>query len=152
MRSFLMIGQSNMAGRGALGEMPPIMNARVRAFMIGTWTQAAEPINRDREAAYESLQLSFGDAVQRSLGGLVGLIPCAEGGTRLPHFQVVNAQLRSLPERRAQIACVAARDLPAKSDQLHFCTQSLRALGRRYAAAWIEKSAALTRAAGKVEK
>ena len=83
MRAFLMIGQSNMAGRGELDPRHPIVNHDVFMWRNG-WETAREPVNPDRQdMAFEGPQLSFGDNVQRALGGQVGLIPCAVGGTAL---------------------------------------------------------------------
>lgn len=83
MLSFLMIGQSNMAGRGEMGLLPPIVNPRVMALGPEGWTIAREPVNPDRTFSGESMQLPFADAVEQATGRQIGLIPCAEGGTLL---------------------------------------------------------------------
>ena len=83
MLRFLMIGQSNMAGRGTMGMLPAIVNDRVRVYWNGEWRPAAEPVNPDRSFSGESMQLPFADIVQRATGEDVGLIACAEGGTLL---------------------------------------------------------------------
>jgi len=48
--SFLLIGQSNMAGRGIIGEVPAI-DHRGLMFMLrnGRWQPMTEPINPDRQ-------------------------------------------------------------------------------------------------------
>lgn len=90
-RSFLLIGQSNMAGRGIIGEVPPI-DPRGVMFMLrnGRWQTMTEPINPDRRIFVEkdtdfrsgiSLAASFAEAYVHAYGGKVGLIPCADGGT-----------------------------------------------------------------------
>lgn len=42
--SFLLIGQSNMAGRGFLDEVPPIHDERIKMLRNGRWQVMAEPI------------------------------------------------------------------------------------------------------------
>ena len=48
MKAFLMIGQSNMAGRGDFGEVPPIENPNCFMLRNGRWIPMSEPINPDR--------------------------------------------------------------------------------------------------------
>ena len=48
MTSFLMIGQSNMAGRGDFGEVERIDNADCYMLRMGRWQKMSEPINPDR--------------------------------------------------------------------------------------------------------
>ena len=45
--SFLMIGQSNMAGRGDFGEVEPISNPMCYMLRMGRWQRMSEPINPD---------------------------------------------------------------------------------------------------------
>ena len=91
-RSFLLIGQSNMAGRGAFGEVPKIENSACYMLRMGRWQPMREPINPDRaifEGKYSSgvgLGASFADAVAKQTGDRVGLIPCADGGTRIDQW------------------------------------------------------------------
>ena len=47
-KSFLMIGQSNMAGRGFIDDVPPIYNERIQMLRNGRWQMMTEPINYDR--------------------------------------------------------------------------------------------------------
>jgi len=47
-RSFLMIGQSNMAGRGEFDEVPPIKNDKCYMLRMGRWQEMSEPVNPDR--------------------------------------------------------------------------------------------------------
>ena len=48
MKSILMIGQSNMAGRGFINEVPMICNERILMLRNAGWQMMAEPINYDR--------------------------------------------------------------------------------------------------------
>jgi hypothetical protein len=49
-QTFLLIGQSNMAGRGPLDEVPPIVNSDVQMFRDGLWMPASEPLHTDKPA------------------------------------------------------------------------------------------------------
>lgn len=90
MKSVLLIGQSNMAGRGDFGEVPEIRHPRCFMMRNGKWIPMSEPINPDRaifNALFHSgigLSASFAAALAESEPGTrVGLIPCADGGTSL---------------------------------------------------------------------
>lgn len=88
-RSFLMIGQSNMAGRGFLHEVPPIINERIKMLRNGKWQMMAEPVNYDRPVSGVSPAASFADAwCSKYPEETVGLIPCAEGGSSLDNWAV----------------------------------------------------------------
>ncbi|MBQ3235274.1 MAG: sialate O-acetylesterase [Clostridia bacterium] len=88
-RSYLLIGQSNMAGRGDVKEVEPILNEKIVVLRMGRWQKFRTPVNMDRgvfpdrETIGVSLSESFANDVQTALGDYVGLIPCADGGTRL---------------------------------------------------------------------
>lgn len=87
--SFLMIGQSNMAGRGEFGQVPPIENEKCHMLRMGRWQPMSEPINTDRDILNNEfhsgigLAASFADEFAKYTGQDVGLIPCADGGTKL---------------------------------------------------------------------
>ncbi|MGW7768639.1 sialate O-acetylesterase, partial [Bacillus velezensis] len=42
-KSFLMLGQSNMAGRGFLNEADPIYNEKIKMLRNGQWQMMTEP-------------------------------------------------------------------------------------------------------------
>ena len=86
--SFLLIGQSNMAGRGFLGEVEPICNERLKVLRNGRWYPMYTPVNCDRPFSGVNLAESFADAYAKEHDVDVGLIPCADGGTSLDHWQV----------------------------------------------------------------
>lgn len=86
--SFLMIGQSNMAGRGFKGEVEPIKNSRIKVLRNGRWQKMYVPVNPDRPFSGISLAESFADAYAKEHDVDVGLIPCADGGTSLDQWQV----------------------------------------------------------------
>lgn len=91
--SFLMIGQSNMAGRGDPGEVDPIRNPNCYMLRMGRWQAMAEPINPDRgifEGRFRSgigLAASFADSFANHFQQKIGLIPCADGGTLISQWQ-----------------------------------------------------------------
>ena len=83
---YLLIGQSNMAGRGVL-----TYSNRVSADGIfkldadGEWQAAEEPIHFDKPSiAGAGIAASFARAMaDRRRGVPIGLIPCAVGGTSI---------------------------------------------------------------------
>lgn len=87
--SFLMIGQSNMAGRGFLNEAEPIAkDVTLRVLRNGRWQRLYRPINPDRVTSGYSLGESFAEEYARDHGVEVGIIPCADGGTSLEQWSV----------------------------------------------------------------
>ncbi|MBO7376537.1 MAG: hypothetical protein J6V01_05470, partial [Clostridia bacterium] len=46
--SFLMIGQSNMAGRGDIGTVEPILDPDLLMLRNCRWQPLSEPVNPDR--------------------------------------------------------------------------------------------------------
>lgn len=113
---FLLVGQSNMAGRGPIG-------AEDREAMPGVWVQAKDlswrpamdPLHYDKpEIAAVGLGRSFARAVQLAAAGpagarQIGLIPAAFGGSALdewkpgsPHYNEAVRRTRAAlgPGRR----------------------------------------------------
>lgn len=86
--SFLLIGQSNMAGRGFKDEVEPIKNSHIKVLRNGRWQTMYVPVNPDRAFSGICLAESFADAYAKEHGVDVGLIPCADGGTSLDQWQV----------------------------------------------------------------
>ncbi|MBP3334115.1 MAG: sialate O-acetylesterase [Clostridia bacterium] len=90
--SFLMIGQSNMAGRGHFDEVEPINNKLCHMLRMGRWQAMSEPINPDRVILNPSwhsgisLGASFADDFAKHTGAPVGMIPCADGGTSMDQW------------------------------------------------------------------
>ena len=91
-RSFLMIGQSNMAGRGEFEDVEPILNRNCLMLRMGRWITMREPVNPDRAIfgvelhSGISLAASFADELSKHFDMRVGLIPCADGGTRIDNW------------------------------------------------------------------
>ena len=89
MKSILMIGQSNMAGRGFINEVPMICNERILMLRNAGWQMMAEPINYDRPNAGIGLAGSFAAMwCMEHEGEQIGLIPGAEGGSSLDDWAV----------------------------------------------------------------
>ena len=90
--SFLIIGQSNMAGRGDISQVEPIKNPDCLMLRMGRWQPMSEPVNPDRSifsGRYRSgicLAASFADEAQRAFGKPIGLIPSADGGTTISQW------------------------------------------------------------------
>lgn len=91
-KSFLMLGQSNMAGRGDFGEVEEINNPNCFMLRMGRWQKMSEPINPDRAIFGEKfhsgigLAASFADQIAKIKNCKVGLIPCADGGTEIDEW------------------------------------------------------------------
>ncbi|MFC4209801.1 sialate O-acetylesterase [Pedobacter lithocola] len=89
LNSFLMIGQSNMAGRGFLKDVKPIYNQNIHVLINGRWQVMWEPINPDRPTSGIGLAASFAGAwCANNPDKQIGLIPCAEGGSSLEDWSV----------------------------------------------------------------
>ena len=224
LKMFLLIGQSNMAGRGRIDEVSKLVHPDVSMFRAGRWIPAEEPIHTDKpEIAGIGLGMSFAVSLIREAGmAPVGLIPCAVGGTPLDRwiagsdlyeeaiattraavgggtlsgilwhqgegdsgtrddaasyaerfrnmvqslrsdlsaesvpviagelgpflqhhegcdfFKLVNTQLKELEINLPGYACVSAEGMKDNGDSLHFNASSLRELGVRYAARFID--------------
>lgn len=87
MHAFLLIGQSNMAGRGFLNEAHTIDTKRIYTLRNGRWQRMFRPINPDRSFSGVSLAESFAERYAREFDVDVGLICCADGGTSLAQWQ-----------------------------------------------------------------
>ena len=88
MHSILIIGQSNMAGRGFKNDVSPINNDALYVLRNGRWRKMYVPVNPDRSTSGISLVESFADLYARDHNVDVGIIPCADGGTSLDQWQV----------------------------------------------------------------
>ena len=84
--SFLLIGQSNMAGRGFLNEAIPVDKSRIYTLRMGRWQKMFRPINPDRSFSGVNLAESFAESYARKHDVDVGLICCADGGTTIDQW------------------------------------------------------------------
>jgi len=101
---FLLIGQSNMAGRGEMDRVLPISDDRIQMFRNDRWQKAVEPLYDDRaDLAGVGLGMSFASSIlKRNLVQNVGLLPCAVGSTAIedwlpgtPHYQRAVAVIKT---------------------------------------------------------
>jgi hypothetical protein len=103
---YLLMGQSNMAGRGEITHEDETPDPRVLCFTLGnSWENAIEPITRDRKSGLGvGPGLAFGKRMAASNKDVViGLIPCAVGGTPLKRW-VRGGDLYSNTVYRARLA------------------------------------------------
>lgn len=85
--SVLLIGQSNMAGRGRIEEAVPMDTTGISVLRNGRWRAMYRPVNPDRKTSGVCLAESFAARYVADHPGVkVGLIPCADGGTRIDQW------------------------------------------------------------------
>jgi len=109
---YLLIGQSNMAGRGKVAEEDKQPHPRVLALnRDDRWVPAVDPLHFDKPMAGVGPGLSFGKAMATAdAAARIGLIPCAAGGSPISVWQPGASwnQTRSKPYdealRRTKIA------------------------------------------------
>ena len=83
----LLIGQSNMAGRGLPNEVDPIADGRIENFRDDRWQAAVEPLHNDKDTAGIGLSMSCSSAYLETFPqARVGLVPAAVGGTPLSRW------------------------------------------------------------------
>jgi hypothetical protein len=90
MKLFLLIGQSNMAGRGKVEAQDQVVNPRI--FMLTKdlqWVPAKDPVHFDKPGmAGVGLCSQFArDVLKADPNATIGLIPCAVGGTSLDQWK-----------------------------------------------------------------
>ena len=104
---YLLIGQSNMAGRGVLKPDNRVSTERVRKWdeKHGEWVEAAEPIVADRPFSGAGLGATFGRAMADADKAVVGLVPAADGGTPLARWMPgKDLYVRAVERTRAALA------------------------------------------------
>lgn len=89
MHSFLLIGQSNAAGRGFFPEAEPLDNlaGRIKVQRNGLWVPMFRPVNPDRPDSGTSFSEDFAKEYATAHPDVeVGIIPCADGGTQISQW------------------------------------------------------------------
>jgi hypothetical protein len=86
---YLLMGQSNMAGRGKLtDENRAVSDPKV--FMLNKdqkWVTAKHPLHFDKSVAAVGPGLAFGMEMKKfTKKRAIGLVPCAVGGTSINHW------------------------------------------------------------------
>ncbi|MEO6740875.1 MAG: sialate O-acetylesterase, partial [Chthoniobacteraceae bacterium] len=86
---FLLVGQSNMAGRGTVEEQDKTPHPRVLMLnKAGAWVPAIDPLHFDKAAAGVGLGKTFATLYAEANPGItVGLIPCAVGGSPIDSWK-----------------------------------------------------------------
>ena len=84
--SILIIGQSNMGGRGFAQDVEPIDRERLYVLRNGRWRKLYVPVNPDRVTSGINLVESFAYQYGVDHNVDVGIIPCADGGTSLSQW------------------------------------------------------------------
>lgn len=87
MDSFLLVGQSNMAGRGLIDEAIAVDESLIKVYRNGIWRPMFRPINFDLSSAGVSLAERFAECHAKKVGSPVGLIGCAVGNTSVAQWQ-----------------------------------------------------------------
>ena len=102
---YLLVGQSNMAGRGTLKDANRVSADRIfKLDANGEWQRAEEPIHFDKKSAGAGLAASFARTMaDKNKDVKIGLIPCAVGGTRIDRW-VEGGDLWSNAVKRAKTA------------------------------------------------
>lgn len=105
---YLLIGQSNMAGRGKVTLQDKVAVPRVLMLnKANEWVSAVDPISFDKKIAGVSLGRTFGiEMAQANEEVKIGLIPCAVGGTPIRRWQQ-NGDLYQAALKRAKVAMEA---------------------------------------------
>ena len=109
---YLLVGQSNMAGRGKVVDEDRRPHPRVLALdKSGKWVPPVDPIHFDKRIAGVGLGRTFGIRIaEKNPKITVGLIPCAAGGSRIDSWKPggYHGQTKSHPYddsiKRARIA------------------------------------------------
>lgn len=87
-QAVILLGQSNMAGRGDLSEVEPMSDDRIFMMRDDMWVKMEEPIHTDKDIAGVGLAASFAKGFVDSFGCEVGLVPAAMGGSSLADWGV----------------------------------------------------------------
>ena len=110
---YLLIGQSNMAGRGQVDKESKLKHPRVFTLTRdGQWGPAVDPLHFDKPSAGVGPGLTFGKAMADACPkATIGLIPCAVGGTSISSWVpgIQDRSTKAFPYddmlKRAQRAC-----------------------------------------------
>ena len=86
---YLLVGQSNMAGRGKVEEEDKTPHPRVLMLdKAGQWVPAVDPMHFDKSSAGVGLGKTFGQLMaDKNPEITVGLIPCAVGGSPIDSWK-----------------------------------------------------------------
>lgn len=101
MKLFLLIGQSNMAGRGKVEPQDEVVNPRI--FMLTKdlkWVPAKDPLHFDKPVAGVGPGSQFAREISKAdPTATIGLIPCSVGGTSLDQWKDGGALYKDAVKR-----------------------------------------------------
>ncbi|SHG82870.1 Peptidoglycan/xylan/chitin deacetylase, PgdA/CDA1 family [Flavobacterium fluvii] len=110
MEVYLLIGQSNMAGRGTVDTQSQITSDAVLMLdKTNNWVPAKDPVHFDKPVAGVGPAISFAQAMLKDKKNTqIGLIPCAWGGSPIKVWQPGAKYFENFPYdeaiQRAKIA------------------------------------------------
>lgn len=86
---YLLVGQSNMAGRGILTPADEKPDPRVLTFNAkDRWVNQGEPLHFDKAEAGVGPGFAFAKCLaEKTPGVTIGLVPCAIGGSKIEQWQ-----------------------------------------------------------------
>lgn len=88
MHSFLLVGQSNMLGRGYFRDALRVDMSHIKVLKDGNWQQLAYPADPEKKLRGVCLSERFAERYAEDFGVEVGLISCAVGGTCIDQWCV----------------------------------------------------------------
>lgn len=103
---FLLIGQSNMAGRGKIEPQDEVVHPRIfKLDQVDHWVPSIDPLHFDKpKIAGVGLGSSFARTIAEKFPDhFIGLIPCAMGGTSIEQW-APGGRLYNEAVRRAKVA------------------------------------------------
>ena len=104
---YLLIGQSNMAGRGPVDAESKVAHPRVLMLNKNReWVSATDPLHFDKAVAGVGPGLAFGKQMAEANPRVrIGLIPCAVGGTPISAWR--RARKTSQPTPIPTMTCMS---------------------------------------------
>lgn len=99
---YLLMGQSNMAGRGKIEAIDTLTHSRVFMLNIDTaWVPATNPIHFDKPTIVGTgLGMTFGKIMAEENSNIkIGIVPCAKGGSSINQWfrDSLHIQTNSYP-------------------------------------------------------
>jgi peptidoglycan/xylan/chitin deacetylase (PgdA/CDA1 family) len=107
---YLLIGQSNMAGRGTLDEQSQITSKAILMLdKTNSWVVAKDPVHFDKSSAGVGPAISFAQGMLEDKKNVqIGLVPCAWGGSPIKVWKTGAKYFDNFPYdeavQRAKIA------------------------------------------------
>jgi len=96
---YLLIGQSNMAGRGEIDAESKMLNLQILMLdSVNYWVTATDPVHFDKPIAGVGPAISFAKNMLGDNKNIkIGLVPCAWGGSPISVWEPGAAYLKAHP-------------------------------------------------------